>query len=401
MQDRGGGEDKVAPLMARVREGSGDKPRSRGKVRARFSVLASPVVVVEAKKELNDLQASWDMLRENWLYWLLVLCPLALAAEALGFSDGVRFAVCCLAILPLAGLLGEATEQVAFHTSDTLSGLLNATFGNATEVIVSYFALKRGLLEVVQVSLLGSVLSNTLLVLGCSCVAGGVAGGMSSTPKFNKTAAVSNATLLQIAVLGLMVPTLLEGVGQLEVYGKVDLHLSRGISCVLLVLYMLYCVFQLGTHRALFEDGAGDAESGGAAGEGDEEEVKFSLAGGMTWLALATVLIAFISEGLTGALEGASTEWGLSQTFVGFVILPIIGNAAEHTTAIMMAYKSKMDLALGVALGSSTQIALFVIPLMVLIGWAIGQPLDLFFGTFETSVTFLSTVRALPDLSLS
>ena len=210
----------------------------------------------------NFSAGSWRMLSGNKLYILLILVPVSIASEQLGTSPGIQFALSCAAILPLAGLLGEATEQVAAHTNETLSGLLNATFGNATEAIVSYFALNRGLLTVVQVSLLGSVLSNTLLVLGCACLAGGLQQAM---PTFNKVAAVSNATLLQIAILGLMVPTLLEGVGALQVYGDVDLSISRGISIVLLILYVLYCYFQLFSHRHLFEE-TDDAD------DDDEEE---------------------------------------------------------------------------------------------------------------------------------
>jgi len=198
-------------------------------------------------------------------------------------------------------------------------------------------------------------------------------------------AAVSNSTLLQIAILGLMVPTAMEGVGAMELGSSVDLVLSRGISCCLLLLYVLYCYFQLFSHRHLFEDEADDEE------DGDDESL-LSLNGGLAWLAVATVLISVLSENLTGTLEAASEQWGLTKAFVGFVILPIVGNAAEHTTAIVMASKNKMDLALGVALGSSTQIALFVIPLMVLLGAAIGQPLDLFFGTFETIVTVMTSL---------
>jgi len=256
-------------------------------------------------------------------------------------------------------------------------------------VIVSFFALQRGLLAVVQVSLLGSVLSNTLLVLGCSCLAGGL---VQLQPKFNKSIAIANATLLQIAVTGLMVPTLLQCTGQLEIFGETDLTLARGISCVLLVLYILYCIFQLGTHRELFTEEAAAPTDDNDGEEAEEEEVLLSLRGGLAWLGLVTIAIAFISESLTGALEGAAVAWGLSETFVGFVILPIVGNAAEHSTAVIMAFRSKMDLALGVALGSSTQIALFVVPLMVLCGWVLDQPLDLYFGSFETSITFLSTL---------
>jgi Ca2+:H+ antiporter len=328
------------------------------------------------------------MLTSKWIYLLLLIVPVALASEKMGLSSGTIFTLCCIAILPLAGLLGDATEQVALHTSEAIGGLLNATFGNATELIVCFFALQKGLLTVVQVSLLGSILSNTLLVLGCACIAGGM---LKSTISFNQTAAQANTTLLQIAILGLVVPTLMQSVGQLEVHSDVDLKLSRAISVALLILYIMYVYFQLFTHRALFED-SNAKERGEDEDDEEEEEMWLTLSGGMAWLCIATACIAVLSEFLTGAIEGAAVAFGLSDTFVGFVIIPIIGNAAEHSTAIVMAAKGKMDLSFGVALGSSTQIALFVIPVMVMIGWAIGQPLDLFFGTFETVITFLSAL---------
>jgi len=243
---------------------------------------------------------------------------------------------------------------------------------------------------VVQTSLLGSILSNTLLVLGCACLAGGV---VTPAPRFNTVAAISNAALLQIAVLGLLLPTIMH-------YAKDDMDfmqpLSHGISIGLLLLYLLYIYFQLFTHHFLFEAPLeGDKSLQDQEPEEDEEdeedEVLLSFSGGLLWLGIATVAIAFLSEELTGALEPAAAAWGLPQAFVGFCLLPIVGNAAEHSTAIVCAYKQKMDLALGVALGSSTQIALFVIPVMVVIGWVIQQPLDLFFGPFPTAVTFLST----------
>mmetsp|Transcript_36944 Transcript_36944/g.61244 ORF Transcript_36944/g.61244 Transcript_36944/m.61244 type:complete len:486 (-) Transcript_36944:439-1896(-) len=330
------------------------------------------------------LQGSKLVLTGTPLNLLLVLVPLALAAGPLKWTSGVVFALCCGAILPLAGILGDATEQVAMHTNDTLGGLLNATFGNATELIVCVFALSRGLLQVVQVSLLGSILSNTLLVLGCACVAGGL---RKMQCKFNVVAARSNTTLLQISILGLMVPTLLEKTGQMTLLGKVDLDISRGISGSLLLLYCFYIYFQLVTHATLFDPKNEDVEEDS---EAEEERQILTLSGGLVWLGIATLLIAVLSESLTGAIEGTAEELGLSRSFVGFVVIPIVGNAAEHSTAIVMAHKGKMDLAFGVALGSSTQIALFVVPLMVLLGWPMGQPLDLYFGLFETAVTFLS-----------
>ena len=192
------------------------------------------------------LDGSKRMFLGNKLYTLLVFVPLAFLAEHLEFSDAAIFGMACLAILPLAGLLGEATEQVALHTNETVGGLLNATFGNATEMIVCYFALKANLLDVVKVSLLGSILSNTLLVLGGAILAGGI---VQKTSTFNQTVAACNTTLLHISILALVVPALMKSVGQLPEGGVVDLELSRSISLALLVLYVLYVYFQLVTHK--------------------------------------------------------------------------------------------------------------------------------------------------------
>lgn len=351
-----------------------------GKARPEYSRLDV------AKRAPPFMEGCKKMLFGNRLYLLLATVPIALLAEPLGMEAGLAFSLSCIAILPLAGLLGEATEQVAIHTNETLSGLLNATFGNATELIVCIFALRKGLLTVIQVSLLGSILSNTLLVLGCACVAGGM---VKSRTTFNKVAAVEGAILLQLAILGLVVPTVLVNVGEMKVGAVDELQLSRIISLFLFVLYFFYLYFQLFSHRTLFED---TSKNGEGDDEDEEEEEVLSLKGGLAILCIATVLIAIISETLTATLNDAAKSWGLGSSFVGFVILPIVGNAAEHSTAIIMAAKSKMDLAFGVALGSSTQIALFVVPVMVILAWINDQPLDLYFGTFPTVITFLSSL---------
>ena len=255
--------------------------------RTKLTVVHPPVVIKSVDEEGNaippsTIKGSIKMLTGNKLYYGLILVPFACFTQELGLDDAQTFILAAAAILPLAGLLGEATEQVAFHTNETVGGLLNATFGNATELIVCYFALQRGLLLVVQVSLLGSILSNTLLVLGCSMVAAGIRQMQS---KFNLVAAQSNTTLLQIAILGLVVPTAMESTGQFAEHSPNDLTLARGISIVLLILYVLYVYFQarpsilprpapsptnpparpslvaqLFSHAALFEDTSGEDE---------------------------------------------------------------------------------------------------------------------------------------------
>lgn len=366
-------------------------------------------------------------------------------------NQSATFIFASLVLLPLAALLGEVTEKVAYHTSETIGGLLNATFGNATEAMVSVFALRKGLVRVVQVSLIGSVLSNMLLVLGSAFFAAGMRVKLAH---FNKTAASANTGLLLVAVLALLVPAMLEAAH--EISRPDEFRLSRSTSILLLVIYAAYLNFQLSSHSKIFDEEAEDArnkkhqqqnspsgqpytnktsfasvamaalarmnsrnidkgrkgeiemegeekdsfvgkkttKAGANTSEDDEDDEEYVLEKSVAlgWLAIITVVVACFSELLTNSLEAFSEQFELPDSFVGFVLLPIVGNAAEHATAISMAYRSKMDLAVAVALGSSTQIALFVLPLMVVIAWIMGEPLDLAFGSFETAVTAFSVV---------
>ena len=401
------------------------------------SARAAPAVVAKGPpKELSFIGGSIDMFRANKLYVLLALVPVSAASEHLGFSHGAIFALACVAILPLAALLGDATEQLALHTNETIGGLLNATFGNATELIICYFLLKSGQLATVQISLLGSILSNSLLVMGFACMAAGM---VKREVCFSDQAAGHNTTMLLIAILGISLPTLMVNIGQVgilrrlanpspspnlnpspspnpnpnpdslpnpgpdpnqfNIHDETDLSMSHFISIVLLLLYGFYLVFTMTEPQPekakLLPQSANEAADGEGDDEDDddeEEEPILSLSASLAWLVIATIILAYLSELLSASVEEAAVQLGLNKAFVGFVIIPIIGNAAEHSTAVVMARRLKMDLALSVAQGSSTQIALFVVPVMVLLGWAIGQPLDLIFGTFETVITFLSVV---------
>jgi len=238
------------------------------------------------KSPKSFFKGSRDMLCKSWLNSLLVSVPFALAIGAMELSPAATFITSCLAILPLAGLLGDATEQLASHTNETIGGLLNATFGNATELIVCCFALYRGLLSVVQISLLGSILSNTLLVLGCACLTAGLKPSQEEATRgsliqvrFNLVAAKSNATLLMISVLSLCVPAMLQMVGQIEQLGSEDLVISRGMSIMLLLLYCMYIHFQLNTHRFLFEADNDDDDGD----DDDDDDVHLSLTGALIW----------------------------------------------------------------------------------------------------------------------
>ncbi|KAJ1449676.1 Sodium/calcium exchanger protein-domain-containing protein [Pelagophyceae sp. CCMP2097] len=352
-------------------------------------------------------------------------------------SPGARFAVASFVLLPLAALLGDVTEKLAYHTNETVGGLLNATFGNATEVIVSVCALRRGLVRVVQVSLLGSVLSNMLLVLGCAFIAAGLRQKVS---KFNKLAATANTNLLFVAVMALSIPSLLSLTTKIT--QREEETFSRLTSAIMLFCYSCYIYFQLGSHSHLFDEAASDGDEAkepdddeGArfsgspvpgprmadvvlqairqrdlrdapptfdhGSEEDDEDFVFDFWAAIALLTALTAGIALLSEVITGALQGAASAWDLPDAFIGFVLLPIVGNAAEHATAISMARRGKIDLAIAVALGSSTQIALLCIPLMTLFAWPMRQPLTLVFGNFEASILLLAVLLVAAQVTAS
>jgi len=328
-------------------------------------------------------------------------------------NDTAVFIVNFVAIIPLAKLLGDATEELALHTNQSVGGLLNATFGNAVEIIISIFALKAGLIRVVQSSLIGSILSNLLLVLGMCFLAGGL---YHSELNFNQTAAQTSAGILFISVLGVMMPAALKAqidedqatfdaeealINQtyLEMNNLTDtlaeqfhsklpvetrlLILSRGTAIVMLIIYGLFLFFQLKTHKKLYADPSGAEE---------EEEKNMTWPMSLVALATITLLVAVCSEYLVDSIGGITEAWGISETFAGMILLPIVGNAAEHLTAVTVSIKNKMDLAIGVAVGSSQQIAMMVTPLMVILGWIMGQPMSLYFEVFETAVLFMTVI---------
>jgi len=270
------------------------------------------------------------------------------------------------------------TEQLAMHTSETLGGLLNATFGNVTELIVSLFALREGLLRIVQVSLLGSILSNLLLVLGCAFLAGGV---KYREQRFNSVAASMNSGLLVLGVCCMLFPMVLTSTHE-QLEPESSLMVSRVTSVIMLCVYASYLGFQLLTHNHLFE---GDDD------DDDEDEKILGAWGAVFWLAVITVFIAYLSEYMVDAIRGAADDMGVPDLFLGTIVIPIVGNAAEHAAAIIFAAKNKMELSLGIAVGSATQIALLVVPLCVVTAWIADQPLSLNFHPFETA-TLLMTV---------
>ncbi len=320
------------------------------------------------------------------LNWLLPCVPVAVWLEhARPDSHIAIFTVACLAVLPLAGWLGRATEQLAERTGEGIGGLLNATFGNAAELIIAFIALKKGLFAVVKASLTGSIIGNILLVHGASCLAGGL---KFPIQKFNEAAARSQAGMLTLAVIALVVPAAFHYLvgGSAEMVNR-EHDLSFEISLVLLATYALSLLFSLRTHKQLF--------SGTCHGETVEDEGQghWSMARSIGVLAGATALIAWMSEILVGSVQEAAKELGMSSVFVGVIVVAIIGNAAEHSTAILVARKNRMDLSLGIAIGSSIQIALFVAPVLVVLSHFMGpRPMDLVFTPAEVVATGLAVM---------
>ncbi|KAI3457043.1 hypothetical protein Pfo_013706 [Paulownia fortunei] len=321
---------------------------------------------------------------------LLVPCgPLAILVDKLTNHHGWVFFLSLFGIIPLAERLGWATEQLAFFTGPTVGGLLNATFGNATELIISMHALKTGMIRVVQQSLLGSILSNMLLVLGCALFGGGIV-HFKREQVFNKPSAAMNSGLLLMAVMGLLFPAVLHFTRTELHFGKSELALSRFSSCIMLVAYGAYIFFQLTSQKNLYTHIS--EEGSQTDGSSDDNEVPdMSKWESIMWLFILTSLITVLSEYLVNAIEGASVAMNIPVAFISVILLPIVGNAAEHAGAIMFAVKDKLDISLAVAIGSSTQIAMFGIPFTVVVGWIMGRPMDLNFQLFETA-TLIMTV---------
>ena len=314
----------------------------------------------------------------SWPGWLLVLTPVAIIMEFSHVSGLWMFLVSAAAIIPLAGILGEATEELALHMGPAAGGLLNATFGNAGELIIAFFALRAGHPEVVQASLSGSIIGNVLLVFGLSAFLGGLG---RERQHFNRTVASSNTTMLLLAVAALIMPA----VFSLVVYGSLQTVqpavevLSRWTAVVLIAIYAAGLVFSLVTHKNLF-------------GATEHHPPRLSRGAAVTILLVATGLVAWLSEIFVGAIEPATHALGMSPLFVGVMVVAIIGNAAEHAAAVMLARRNQMDLALGVSVGSSVQIALLVAPLLVLCSPLLGQHLSLLFNPFEIAAVVLSVL---------
>jgi Ca2+:H+ antiporter len=332
------------------------------------------------------------MLNKNIiLSLLLVFLPISIAAHFLEWGSAVVFITSCIAIIPLAAWMGTATEEIAVVAGPTLGGLLNATFGNATELIIALIALNAGLVSVVKATITGSIVGNLLLVMGFAMLLGGL---RYKEQEFQPIVARVNASSMNLAVIAILLPTAMnvssQGINTVAVQ-----QLSIAVAMVLILVYGLTLLFSMKTHSYLFEVGmAGMEEMADANLAQDESEHKPNIWLWIGVLLVVTLLVALESELLVESLEEATSQLGLSALFTGVILLPIIGNAAEHATAVTVAMKNKMDLSLTVAVGSSLQIALFVAPVLVLAGWLMGKPMDLDFNTFELVAVAVSVLIA-------
>jgi Ca2+:H+ antiporter len=308
---------------------------------------------------------------------MLLLVPAAVVMNYVLHSPPVvLFLVACLGVVPLAGYMGEATEHLAARTGPAIGGFLNATFGNAAELIIAVVALNAGLVELVKASITGSILGNLLLIMGLSFLAGGAG---RPTVRFNRIATGASAGMLALAVAGLTFPALLHFLAPGRSFQQ-ELPMSEVVAVVLAVTYGFSLLFSLKTHRSVF--GEPHPTTGHV----------WTPAKATLILGLATVGVVVMSEILVHSVESVTATMGLSEAFLGLIVIPLIGNAAEHATAIVVARKGQMDLSLSIALGSSTQVALLVAPLLVGAGLLLGQPMDLVFTPLEVAAVGLTTI---------
>ena len=305
---------------------------------------------------------------DRLFYALLIFVPVALVADfVLHVDPTLIFILAALGIIPLANFIGTATEELAIHTGPQIGGLMNATLGNAAELIITIFALREGLLELVRASIAGSIIGNLLLVMGLSLLAGGLKNGIQT---FDRRTAAMNSTLLILAVVALVIPSLFDVA--IADDRAAELGLSEGVAVVMIILYGLGVFYNLRQQGETTEEVAKV-----------HHEAHWSVQQSVIVLVAATLGIVFLSEMLVGAVESVTEELGLSELFIGIIVIPLVGNVAEHFVAIQVAYKNQMDLSMAVSIGSSLQIALFVAPVLVFISLLFDDVLLLVFIELE------------------
>jgi len=327
---------------------------------------------------------------QGWPYLLVPFIPAAIALELAGAPAPAVFFAAALGIIPTAALMGTSTEELAARSGPGIGGLLNVTFGNAPELIIALFALSEGLHEVVKASIIGSVIGNILLVLGAAMLVGGIG---REKQNFNETTASVQSLMLFLASAALLMPAIFElseGRGlpiagdEIVDYGSDVERLSVCVAVVLMATYVIGLFFSLRTHRDLFNPPYQH-----------EDTLGWSVRRSVVMLAIAGAFVGLMSEVLVGSIAEASESIGLSEFFIGVIVVAIVGNAAEHWVAVLVAHKDKMDLAVNIAIGSGAQVALFVAPVLVLASFVVGpHPLALVFNGFELGALFLATIIA-------
>lgn len=315
---------------------------------------------------------------EKLFLCLLAFVPITVLAEYAGVSSLVVFFLAALAIIPLAKYIGEATEELSVHTGPALGGLLNATFGNATELLIGIFAIREGLVEVVKASITGSIIGNLLLVAGTAMFVGGM---RHKKQEFNKTGILAASSTLLLAAIALIIPAIFLQTAPSASPAIVG-ELSVFVSVFMLIVYAASLFFMLYTHRHLYTQEVG------------KYEPKWSKARSLLVLGVATAAVAWMSEILVGTIEPVVAAFGWTQLFIGVIFIAIIGNAAEHTSAIVTALKNRMDLSLQISIGSATQIAMFVAPFLVLVSLLFPTHMNLVFNSFELIAIVLSILIA-------
>ena len=324
--------------------------------------------------------------KSSAIYFLLVFAPIAVVLNLVGADHLILFAMAIIGLIPLAKLIGDSTEHLATHYGATLGSLLNVTFGNAAEIIISVVAINAGLIELVKASITGSILGNIMLIFGLSLIAGGV---KHKEQIFNRENAGLQSSLIFLAIIGLAIPTILSAtvLKPIDLVSQLKLQiLSDVLAIVLICVYVAGILFTFFTHKHLF------VAPGGADEVLEMNHNRWSKRKSFLILGASMVGVVAVSEILVGSVEETSKQFGFGEMFVGAIIVGIVGNAAEHSSAILLARKGKIDLSIGIAAGSGTQIALFVVPILVMVGIILGQPFTLEFTLYELATLFLAAI---------
>ena len=324
--------------------------------------------------------------KSSVIYFLLVFAPIAVVLNLVGADHLILFAMAIIGLIPLAKLIGDSTEHLATHYGATLGSLLNVTFGNAAEIIISVVAINAGLIELVKASITGSILGNIMLIFGLSLIAGGV---KHKEQIFNRENAGLQSSLIFLAIIGLAIPTILSTtvLKPIDLVSQLKLQiLSDVLAIVLICVYVAGILFTFFTHKHLF------VAPGGADEVLEQDHNRWSKRKSFLILGASMVGVVAVSEILVGSVEETSKQFGFGELFVGAIIVGIVGNAAEHSSAILLARKGKIDLSIGIAAGSGTQIALFVVPILVMVGIILGQPFTLEFTLYELATLFLAAI---------